>query len=88
LAALLPGRTISELMRDGEKVERAFLPELRMHLVHELQVEIERGRGETLEQGDGAPKRPSRKVQRLRDFIERVDERLAILEAHAAPGAM
>jgi len=90
LGRALPGRTISEVMRDGEKVERAFLPALRAHLMHQLQAEIERRR-ETSEQDAAAPQRPSREAQRFRGYIERIERRLAMLEGGAPeparPGA-
>jgi len=71
------------LIRDGEKVECEFLPELRAHLIHELQAEMEGSRGETSQQDDVAPQRQSREAQRLRGFIERIDRRLAMLETEA-----
>ena len=77
LGRALPGRTISEVIRDGEKVEREFLPELRAQLMHQLQAEIERHRGETLKQDAEA--------QRFLRFIERIDGRLAMLETEV-PG--
>ena len=83
LSRALPGRTLSEVMRDGEKVERPFLPKLRAQLTHELQAEMERSRGETSEQDAAARRRPSREAQRLRADIERIDRRLALLEASA-----
>jgi hypothetical protein len=36
----LAGRSVAEVMSDGEKAERAFLPRLRAHLALELEAEI------------------------------------------------
>jgi hypothetical protein len=82
LGRALPGRTMSDVMRDGEKVEREFLPELHTQLMHQLQVEIERRR-ETSEQDAATPQRPSRKAQRLRGYIERIQRRRAMVEGGA-----
>jgi hypothetical protein len=79
----LAGRAVAEVISDGEKVERAFLPKLRAHLIHELQAEMEGSRGETSQQDDVAPQRQSGEAQRLRGFIERIDRRLAMLETEA-----
>jgi hypothetical protein len=69
----LAGPSISGVVREGDKAERAFLPELREQLMHELQAETEECRGEPTEQEAAAPQRPSRESRRLRGYIERID---------------
>jgi hypothetical protein len=86
LGRALQGRTISEVMRDGEKVEREFLPKLRAQLMHQLQVEMERRRDETSERESTKPQRPSRETRRLRGYIQRIDSRLALLETSGPAG--
>jgi hypothetical protein len=74
---------MSEVLRDGEKGEREFLPRLRTEYARQLQIEIERSRGESPERNAPASQRPSREAQRLHGLIERIELRLAMLEAEA-----
>ncbi|MGH6897577.1 MAG: hypothetical protein ACREJ5_13690 [Geminicoccaceae bacterium] len=96
LDVALEGRTMSEVVDEGEWLERAFLTALREELSSQLRSEIERQWSEAAEQGTAAqgtaaPERPSGRVRRLRAEMERIDRRLALLEADRprppAPGA-
>jgi hypothetical protein len=77
-------RSVAEVMSDGEKSERSFLPRLRTHLTQELDAEI---RSEASGLEGTAPRPSSARIRELRLDIERVDRRLAMLgaEGHTPP---
>jgi hypothetical protein len=86
----LDGRTIPEVVSEGEKLERAFLMALRADRSAQLRSEIEKRRRQAL--GENAlPERSSGQIKQLRVDIERLDRRLAMLGAEAPttppPGA-
>lgn len=79
----LEGRTIVQVLREGEAAEHAFLPVLREELMRQLRSEMTERSDEAAKQGTAAPKRPSSRIRRLRADIERIDRRLDLLEASA-----
>jgi hypothetical protein len=78
LETALEERSVAGVIRDGDKLEGAFLSGRRRHLTQELDDEIERHRSEMSGQGTASPE-----IRRLRANIERIDRRLALL--HAPP---
>jgi predicted RNase H-like nuclease (RuvC/YqgF family) len=84
----LGGRTIAEVIREGEKLERGFLVAFREDLAKELGSEIEKQRRETSDQEAQATQRSDSRIKDLRAEIERLELRLAMLAAATpAPGA-
>jgi hypothetical protein len=78
----LGGRTIMEVIREGEKLERAFLVTLREDRSKQLRSEIEKQSSETSAREAAALQRANSRTRDLRADIERVDRRLAKLDAN------
>jgi hypothetical protein len=72
LGSALTGRTVSEVLHEGPRAERAFLVALRVDLSQRLQTEMRAS-----EQATAASKPPSPRIRRLRADIERIDRRLS-----------
>jgi hypothetical protein len=81
LERALGGRTIMEVTREGEKLERAFLLALRDDRSKRLRSEIEKQQREAYDQAARALQRSSSRIRHLRADIERFDRRLARLDA-------